>query len=621
MSLHRYLLYAGVFFWIFLLDTSLHASTDVQVKYLFDKTHRYSVKDIYQYRESFHTIPPEKNTFGLQETTVWIYLKINNLSDEESANMIEFPYPLLDYIEVMEYENSRMVDRYLTGDMTAFNTRKIISNTFVIPYIIKAKSTKEFILKVNSEGALNLKMQFYTQSEYHDKARYRFMVLGIYYGTVLIMLIYNLFLYFMIKEKVYLHYVVFHFSYLFLQLGFNGIGFEYLWPNQPWINAYYVLEMIIICSYLSVIFSVSFLDIEQEHPKIYSYFKNLNYFFLFIMVLIFFLPYNLMVKIVIVASTVSALSLFITGIYILIKFKTVSSKFYVTAWTLLLMGVLLLEFQNIGLLPVNIITLYGSQIGAFLELALLSLALAYRYNILFVKLKQTESNLRGFNEALEEKVVNRTKVVNEKNLALSREINNKNILLKELFHRVKNNLQIVSGLLALQSNRIKDSTVEAHYADTIQRIRSMSIVHEKMYQSENLELVDIQMYVGSLVDEIRSIFRESDIVFHILCDEIHLKIDRVIPLGLIMNEIITNSMKYAFDEMYEGEKIIEIVMHTDISDKVTLYIRDNGKGLDEVHFQSGFGFKLIESLVGYQLRGEVSYLNDNGLIFTIVFKK
>ena len=328
-----------------------------------------------------------------------------------------------------------------------------------------------------------------------------------------------------------------------------------------------------------------------------------------------------MVKIVIVASTLSALSLFITGIYILVKFKTVSSKFYVTAWTLLLMGVLLLEFQNIGLLPVNIITLYGSQIGAFLELALLSLALAYRYNILFVKLKQTELNLRGFNEALEEKVVNRTKVVNEKNLALSREINNKNILLKELFHRVKNNLQIVSGLLALQSNRIKDSTVEAHYADTIQRIRSMSIVHEKMYQSENLELVDIQMYVSSLVDEIRSIFRESDIVFNILCDEIHLKIDRVIPLGLIMNEIITNSMKYAFDEMYEGEKSIEIVMYTDTSDKVILYIRDNGKGLDEAHFQSGFGFKLIESLVGYQLGGKVSYLNDNGLIFTIVFQK
>ena len=621
MSLHRYLLYAGVFLWMFLLGISLHASTDVQVKYYFDKTHRYSVKDIYQYKERFYTIPSEKNTFGLQGTTVWIYLKINNLSDKESANMIEFPYPLLDYIEVMEYENSRMVDRYLTGDLTDFNTRKIISNTFVIPYIIKPKSTKEFILKINSEGALNLKMQFYTQSEYHDKARYSFMVLGIYYGTVLIMLIYNLFLYFMIKEKVYLHYVIFHFSYLFLQLGFNGIGFEYLWPNQPWINAYYVLEMIIICSYLSVIFSVSFLDIEQEYPKIYSYFKNLNYLFLFIMVLIFFLPYNLMVKIVIVASTLSALSLFITGIYILVKFKTVSSKFYVTAWTLLLMGVLLLEFQNIGLLPVNIITLYGSQIGAFLELALLSLALAYRYNILFVKLKQTELNLRGFNEALEEKVVNRTKVVNEKNLALSREINNKNILLKELFHRVKNNLQIVSGLLALQSNRIKDSTVEAHYADTIQRIRSMSIVHEKMYQSENLELVDIQMYVSSLVDEIRSIFRESDIVFNILCDEIHLKIDRVIPLGLIMNEIITNSMKYAFDEMYEGEKSIEIVMYTDTSDKVILYIRDNGKGLDEAHFQSGFGFKLIESLVGYQLGGKVSYLNDNGLIFTIVFQK
>lgn len=425
----------------------------------------------------------------------------------------------------------------------------------------------------------------------------------------------------MIKEKVYFHYVVFHVSYLFLQLGFNGIAFEFFWPDIPWINAYFVLEMIIICSYLSVVFSVSFLDLKETHKKAYNYFEKLKYVFLIIMLMILFLSYNFMVKVVIVASSLSAISLFVSGVYLLLKYKTVTAKFYVTAWTLLLIGVLLLEFQNVGLLPVNIVTLYGSQIGAFLELSLLSLALAYRYNTLFVKLKKTETDLRGFNEVLEEKVANRTKVVNEKNNALSREVSNKNILLKELFHRVKNNLQLISGLLSLQSNRMEDKKVEIMYTDTIQRIKSMSIVHEKMYQSENLEFVNIQDYVISLIDEIQKIFYGSDIEFDVLCEDIHLKIDTVVPLGLILNEIITNGVKYAFNKTTKQKNKIIVHMYIARDEQICLQIRDNGKGMDLENSNSGFGLQLIESLVTYQLQGEVTYKNDNGLCFDIVFNK
>ena len=445
------------------------------------------------------------------------------------------------------------------------------------------------------------------------------MILGIYYGAILIMLIYNLILFFIIKERVYLYYVVFHFFYLFVQLALNGLGFEYLWPNNPEINSYFFLSMMIITNYYAIVFSVLFLDIKKYHPKFFKYFKLFIFIFIALFGLNFILPYEIMAKVVTLISAISLISLFISGVYTLIKNNTASSKFFVTAWSFFLLGVLITEVSFLGFLPVSFLTLYANQIGAFIELALLSIALAYRYNTLFLKLTKKEAQLRLFNEELEETVNERTQMINDKNILLSKEINNKNILHKELFHRVKNNLQIISGILHMHSKKVEDKMAQEVLTHSIQTITSMGMIHEKLYKSDNLENIDFHNYLLELISYIKYSLNDNEIVFDIECKDIMLTLKNVVPLGLILNEIITNSFKHAFNTTSLERMEITIKITKDNDNKVELKISDNGVGIDISKLKKNFGFKLIESLATYQLEGSIEYYNLNGFAYCIKF--
>lgn len=601
-------------FIIFLFNTICFAdSIKIDTKFFVDKEHSYAVENIYENKNIFKEDLKKNANFGLTKDTIWIYINIKNLSNQSINNVITLPYSLLDFVHVLEYENTKLQDSYLTGDLTKFDTRKIQSNDFKIPYTLKSQQTKEFILKIDSQGALNINLNFDSQENQHIKDINRILIMGIYFGAIIIMLLYNFFLYFAIKDKVYLDYVIFHFSYLLLQLGLNGLAFQYIWPNSPDINFYFVPLMLTLANFFSIKFSLSFLDMNNISSKLNKYFKNLMYLHSIIIVLIFTTEYSTAVKIFAFFSIITVSSLFISGIYILIKYKTISSKFYVTAWSFLLVGVLSTEFQNIGLLPTNFFTFYGTQIGAFCELTLLSFALAHKYNSLFFQLKKTEDNLNTVNQNLENTVFKRTQDLNE-------ELNNKNVLLRELHHRVKNNLQIISSLISLQTTRISDENSKKVLMDTNFRILSISLIHEKLFMSKKLEQIPMLDYIHTLTDELRRSFSESsDILFEIKCEDIDVDLEQSVPIGLIINELITNSIKYAFKGIEKKDKKISIIVEKKEDSKLYFAIFDNGKGVDLDSIKQGFGFKLLKTLTSYQLKADVKYYNQDGFHYEIIF--
>ncbi|WP_373004578.1 sensor histidine kinase [Sulfurimonas sp.] len=202
---------------------------------------------------------------------------------------------------------------------------------------------------------------------------------------------------------------------------------------------------------------------------------------------------------------------------------------------------------------------------------------------------------------------------------LSLELNNKNVLLRELFHRVKNNLQIISSILSLQSKKIEDKSAKEVFQNSIQTIISMGIIHEKLYKSDNLEAVNISDYVYSLISYMKQNLGGSDIKFNVECDDMMITLDNAIPIGLVINELLTNSIKYAFNEDSKN-KTIDIKMNLD-NEKLILEVSDNGVGIDFDNLIKGFGFKLIDSLVVYQLKGSLEYFNRNGLCYILKFNE
>ncbi|HML04517.1 MAG TPA: histidine kinase dimerization/phosphoacceptor domain -containing protein [Methanobacterium sp.] len=199
---------------------------------------------------------------------------------------------------------------------------------------------------------------------------------------------------------------------------------------------------------------------------------------------------------------------------------------------------------------------------------------------------------------------------------LRKSLKEKEMLIREVNHRVKNNMQIISSLLSLQSRYLDEEVLDV-YKESQNRVRTMALVHEKLHQSKDLKSVNLAEYIKNLVYNLSSSYGTHSIEFKIDVDPISLDSDTVIPLGLIINEIVTNSIKYAFED---DEGIIKIEFHS-MGAKFKLTIEDNGIGLPEnidLENTDSLGLKLINSLSG-QINADINIYRDNGTKFEIIF--
>jgi PAS domain S-box-containing protein len=197
----------------------------------------------------------------------------------------------------------------------------------------------------------------------------------------------------------------------------------------------------------------------------------------------------------------------------------------------------------------------------------------------------------------------------------------KEVLLREIHHRVKNNLQIVSSLLNLQSHYIKYKRCADMLKESQNRVRSMALIHEKLYQSENLSSINGDEYIETLVHELlRSYAANTDrITVTIDVEHISLGIDTAIPCGLIINELVSNSLKHAFPC---GKGEIKVMLHS-LNGDVELLVADNGIGLPEgIDFRSTetLGLRLVIILAEDQLNGEIELNSTEGTAFHIRFR-
>lgn len=214
------------------------------------------------------------------------------------------------------------------------------------------------------------------------------------------------------------------------------------------------------------------------------------------------------------------------------------------------------------------------------------------------------------------------KILAEQNQELKRTLiskDEKEVLLKEIHHRVKNNLQIINSLIRLQTNFITPSNFEEKLKDTENRIRSMALIHEKLYQSQNLAKLSIRKYIEELCFTIMESYETKvHINFSFDIEEREFSIDSLIPMGLIINELLSNSIKYAF----EGKESGEVRIQMNFDDKNTfLTIADNGMGADltwDELKEDSLGLELVESLCD-QLDGKMKLDTSCGFEFSFVF--
>jgi PAS domain S-box-containing protein len=215
--------------------------------------------------------------------------------------------------------------------------------------------------------------------------------------------------------------------------------------------------------------------------------------------------------------------------------------------------------------------------------------------------------------------ITENKVAEEK---VKASLHEKEVLLKEIHHRVKNNLQVTSSLLKLQSAKVQDAAALALLQESRDRIRSMALVHEKLYQSDDLSHVEFSWYVRSLVGSLSRSYgpRNARVAVVVDVQDVFLSIDAAVPCGLIINELITNALKYGFPDDGGGE--VRLHMRP-VGESYVLTVEDDGVGLPadfDYRNTPSLGMQLVVTLAD-QLEGHVDAVSNGGTKVTLTFPR
>ena len=199
----------------------------------------------------------------------------------------------------------------------------------------------------------------------------------------------------------------------------------------------------------------------------------------------------------------------------------------------------------------------------------------------------------------------------------------KEVLLRELYHRTKNTLQVIRSMLMLQAARMPDNApVQKLVNDTERRIMAMALVHQKLYQSQDLSRISMQDYIGELAHLIiqSQVSAAQSITLRIEVDNLSLLLDTAIPCGLILTELLSNAVKYAFPDDRQGEIVIRLKIKN--PESVELCVADNGIGVPpgfDFREQETFGIQTIIAIAEHQMQGQVQFAGERGLTCTVAF--
>lgn len=324
---------------------------------------------------------PHKNfNFGLSKKAYWIKIQVQTDRIDEDW-LLEISHPVLDHADLFIPGENEDYSAVYSGDSLPFNNRAIKNRNFVFNLSLKDKEIHTYYLRVSSESTISVPMKIWKRNVLNENISNEQIVLGVYYGLILAMALYNLFLFIYILDLSYLFYVVYIVSFGLLQMSLNGLAFQYLWPDSTWLASYAPTFLIPFFSAFVIQFTRYFILSSKNTPRMDKYFQL--WFWLGIVLT----PNAMIVEISSILWIITAYALigipFMIGTAVYVWRKGYTPAFYyLLSWTVFFVGGILYGLKSIGVLPNIFVTSYGLQIGSAMEVILLSIALAARINLM-----------------------------------------------------------------------------------------------------------------------------------------------------------------------------------------------------------------------------------------------
>ncbi|MCG8673541.1 MAG: EAL domain-containing protein [Pseudomonadales bacterium] len=318
--------------------------------------------------------------FGYTDSVFWYRVIIENDTPKDVKKILSVSYPLLDNIDFyFTDQNNNPIKTIATGDTKPTSSRELFHRNFLFELELPKNEVRKIYLRVATQGAQQLPLELWDEREFFLEDQRVLMVKASYFGMMLVMIVFNLFIYFSLKEKSYIYYIAFIFSFVFTQAGMAGFAAQYVWPNIPYLNSISILFFVPFTMLSSALFSIEFLDLKNRSMLFYRFLMLMVILNSLCCILCFFIPYSLSTKISVALVVPQSLAMLAVG-PILIRKGIKEARYYTLAWITLVIGTTLAALNKFGLIPRNVITEHGLVIGSAIEAVLLSIALADRFN-------------------------------------------------------------------------------------------------------------------------------------------------------------------------------------------------------------------------------------------------
>lgn len=356
------------------LETGNDYKITQEAQFLWDKTGDLSHQDALS-RSEWQPIETNRVNFGFIESPVWVRFSLTGA--EATDWVMRITYPLLDYLDIYVLKDGEVLSQYNTGDLKPFHNRAFDHPQFSAPLPIQPGSIFQVLLRVDTAGAAELPIFIEEHETFKSENRIRDMARGFINGIFIIMLLYNLIIYIFIKDSSYAFYVLNVAVYIIQLNNFEGSGFQYFWPDNPEYNLYAFPFFNGLMQLTQFLFLVVFLEILKRKAWYVTPVKCFIAMMIPLPILGVVMEYQVIIPIQVMFAIFVNIAGLVFGLYYSLKGET-SARYFTLAWFLFLLGLLIINLKSFGLIPNNIYTEYSYQIGAFIEMTLLSLALAQR---------------------------------------------------------------------------------------------------------------------------------------------------------------------------------------------------------------------------------------------------
>ena len=368
---------------VLLTDTTRKEPIGLHLEILEDSEKKYTIEDILTHNisEEFVRSTDLSPNYGFTSSAYWIKFNVLSRADDSHQWLLELDFPLMDKISLFlpDEESDGYIEKKY-GYSLPFSERDVMHRNFVFKLPVSSGIPETFYLRFENADRMEFPLTIWSATAFQEKDHVEEFILGMYYGILLVMALFNFLLFISIRDKTYLYYVLYILTFTVYQLNQNGLLYEFIYPDS-WNNliVHYINMVTLPCI---ILFIQNFLNLKTTLPWADKILTTLKYLFLLSVFPSFFMSYAasiIMVNIIMVIFS-AAVTLIIGTILLLRGYRP--AKFFMIAWSMFIAGAVIYSLKVYGLLPNNYFTSYSIQIGSAFEVILLSLGLGDRINVL-----------------------------------------------------------------------------------------------------------------------------------------------------------------------------------------------------------------------------------------------